>query len=177
MSTFIKMNKRWAKQMSTLFIDEQIRWAQSFRWASQMSIFFSDEHPRGAPFFQMSKFGWAPFIFGWALFILRWALVATVRPTRPPVPSVTMKVASRPKNPEVWVKKQLTDIPVIRLFFRIPFLSDFPIFWISVFPILQFSDVSNFQISDLPNYRNTEFLDFRISKFQSTYRCCQYVQD
>ena len=63
-----------------------------------------------------------------------------------------MKVASRPENPEVWVKKQLTDIPVIRLFFRIPFLSDFRIIWISVFPILQFSDVSNFQISEILNF-------------------------
>ena len=65
-----------------------------------------------------------------------------------------MKVARRPGNPEVWVKKQLNDIPVIRLFFRIPFLSDFAICRISVFPNLRFCE--------FPFFRFTKFLNFRI---------------
>ena len=65
-----------------------------------------------------------------------------------------MKVARRPGNPEVWVKKQLNDIPVIRLFFRIPFLSDFAVCRISVFPNLRFCE--------FPNFRFPKFLNFRI---------------
>ena len=41
-------------------------------------------------------------------------------PTIHPIPSVNMKVARRPGNPEVLVKRQLTDIPVSIYFFRTP---------------------------------------------------------
>ena len=68
-----------------------------------------------------------------------------------------IKVARRPGNPEVLVKRPHNDIPVIRLLFRIPFLSDFPISRISVFLNLRFSDFPNFQISDLTNFRISNF--------------------
>ena len=69
-----------------------------------------------------------------------------------------INVASRPGNPEVWVKKQLTDIPAIRLLFRTSFLSGFPISRISVCPNLLI-----FRISKFPIYQTSEFPIFRIS--------------
>ena len=48
-----------------------------------------------------------------------------------PIPSVNMKVARRPENPEVLVKRRHTDIPVSIYFLRIPFLKKFhSIYWV-----------------------------------------------